>query len=227
VNVTALFAELTILSLGNKSSAPVFEDLDACTLATQSGTTVDGPTFCSLIVHGPVPPASLLDRTVIGAASWRIGNESYKLIREHVQPYNFSFNPPDLISFLTPRMDDATKHANLTLRTADGRIAFLNDVLLVTEGCTGLGGSGIGWLGSGLECRPCPTGAHISPLPCPRCLAEKVWCSVQVVTERTPHLPSAQLSLAALSAAPAMPILTRCLLTLTLPLKCCPISAPE
>ena len=148
---------LSATSLGNKSSWPVFafeDDPQTCAEATQSGSR----SFCS---YGPVLPGVLLNRTPIGAATLRLGNESYDVIREFVQPYNFSFTPgvnaSDLISFITPTMDDATSYTNLTLTTADGRITFLDNGLLVTDRCPG-SSSGIGWLGSGLGCRRCPTG---------------------------------------------------------------------
>jgi hypothetical protein len=148
-------------SLGNKSSWPVFEFEDGpqtCAEATQSGSRFDvpsnGTSFCS---YGPVLSGVLLNRSVIGAATLRRGNESYEIFLEFVQPYNFSFNEPDLISFITPRMDDAARNTNLTLQTNDGRITFLDNGLLVTDRCPG-SGSGIGWLGSGLGCRRCPTG---------------------------------------------------------------------
>ena len=152
---------LSAPSLGNKSSWRVFEFEEGpstCAEVTRSGSRSDVPSFCS---HGPVLPGVLLNRTPIGAATLRLGNESYDVIREFVQPYNFSFTPgvnaSDLISFITPAMDDATSYTNLTLTTADGRITFLDNGLLVTDRCPG-SSSGIGWLGSGLGCRRCPTG---------------------------------------------------------------------
>ena len=155
--VDMLLLLMDATSLGNKSSWPVIVCEDGpqtCAEATQSGSR----SFCS---YGPVLPGVLLNRSVIGAATLRLGNESYEIFREFVQPYNFSFTPgfnaPDRISFITPTMDDATSYTNLTLTTADGRITFLDNGLLVTDHCPG-SSSGIGWLGSGLGCRRCPTG---------------------------------------------------------------------
>jgi hypothetical protein len=120
-----------------------------------------------------VPQGALLLRVVLGGASAIIGNATYALFREFVQPYNFSAIG-DTLSFLTPTVSidtvrtiaDADGYTTITITTRAGPAVNLTSALLLVESCTG-----IGWVGSGASCRRCPLGGYcpgggrIWPLP--------------------------------------------------------------
>jgi hypothetical protein len=131
-----------------------------------------------VIEHESLPPGPMLGREVLGAANISLGNDTYTVYREFVQPFNFSMPVPTQFVFLSPPWtseitDGATDggYANITIRTAAGPQAVASQSLFYTKSCPD-----IGWFGSGLGCRLCPMGGYVEPFA--------VWSSVRQHVDR-------------------------------------------
>ena len=101
-------------------------------------------------------PGSMVGRVVLGSALVTIANVTYEVFRESVQPFNFSFEADNSISFITPTWQDnltENGYALVEIRASAGPRTVLSNSLFYTESCPS-----IGWVGSGLSCRLCPEG---------------------------------------------------------------------
>ena len=108
------------------------------------------------LLDGFISPGPRLERVVLASATLR--NTSYLIVREFVQPFNFSLDTTtSTMTFLTPPwapgMTDEDGYATLTISSASGPHVELELAIFYSDDCPQLG-----WFGRGLDCRPCMAG---------------------------------------------------------------------
>jgi hypothetical protein len=107
-----------------------------------------------LEIQGKAFPGPLQQRVVLSKATVNIGNESYLVVLELVQPFNFSYDAStERISFLAPAVNSSA-YAAVAISSRDGLQGVSSDSLYFSSACPSAG-----MYGSGSGCRPCPKGA--------------------------------------------------------------------
>ena len=116
----------------------------------------------NVVFKRKVLPGPLLDRRVLASAlvvDPVDPDKTFTLIREYVQPYNFS-NDGTRLTFLTPTYPQIAeqlngpdrKYATITISVrGSGTALNVTQLLYVTEDCPAFG-----MVGRGLNCRKCP-----------------------------------------------------------------------
>ena len=105
--------------------------------------------------QGKAFPGPLQQRVVLSKATVNIGNESYLVVLEMVQPFNFSYDASTgRISFLAPAVN-SSGYVSVAISGSDGLQGVSSESLYFSDACPSAG-----MYGSGSACRPCPKGAY-------------------------------------------------------------------
>jgi hypothetical protein len=106
-------------------------------------------------IQGKAFPGPLQQRVVLSKATVNIGNESYLVVLEMVQPFNFSYDASTgRISFLAPAVN-SSGYVSVAISGSDGLQGVSSESLYFSDACPSAG-----MYGSGSACRPCPKGSY-------------------------------------------------------------------
>ena len=104
-----------------------------------------------------IAPGPMHERVVLAVAT--MTNLSYMLVREYVQPFNFSLDADGSMCFIVPPwapgITDDDGYATITISSQNGPHTELRLAFFYTEDCPRAG-----WFGRGLDCRPCIKGGY-------------------------------------------------------------------